>query len=205
MKTHLAKFTVILLVIISSCSKEYELNKSIFIPDKDYPSLPAYTEWGYNTFGALYDREPFINSDLRVPSKIVCTGGKTSFSLKGHIGESRYYYYESNEKPIILNFDLYGFVPVSFSNLIELNDTIIDLTNPLCKVSLTLDTVKYNVTVLNGSLNFKRAQNLMVDKQQYEIILSGIFDFQALINNEPTSISMGRFDVGIANDNFFKY
>ena len=45
----------------------------------------------------------------------------------------------------------------------------------------------------------------MVDKQQYEIILSGVFDFQALINNEPTSISMGRFDVGIANDNFFKY
>jgi hypothetical protein len=205
MKTQLIKFSIILLVIISSCSKEYELDKSIFIPDKDYPSLPAYTEWGYNTFGALYDREPFVNSDLKVPFKIVCTGGKTSFSLKGHIGKSSYYYYESNEKPIILNFDLLGFVPESLSNLIELNDTIIDLTNPLCKVSLTLDTVKYSLTILNGSLNFKRAQNLIVDKQQYEIILSGIFDFQALINNEPTSISMGRFDVGIANDNFFKY
>jgi hypothetical protein len=205
MNTHIAKFTLIILIIFSSCSKEYELDKSIFIPDKDYPSLPAYTEWGYNTFGALYDREPFVNTDFSVPTKIICTGGKTSFSLKGHMGESRYYYYESNDEPIILNFDLIGFEPESLSDLIELNDTIIDLTNPLCEVSITLDTVKYSATVLNGSLNFKRAQNLFIDKQQYEIILSGIFDFQAIINNEPTTISMGRFDVGIANDNFFKY
>jgi hypothetical protein len=205
MKTYLAKFTLILLIISSSCSKEYELDKSIFIADKDYPSLPAYTEWGYNTFGALYDREPFVNTDFSVPTKIICTGGKTSFTLKGHLGESRYYYYVSNGKPIILNFDLLGFVPESLSDLIELNDTIIDLRNPLCKVSLTVDTAKYSLTILSGSLNFNRAQNLIVDKQQYEIILSGIFDFQALINNEPTSISMGRFDVGIANDNFFKY
>lgn len=205
MRTQLIKYGIILLVIISACSKDYELDKSIFIQDKDYPYLPAYTEWGYNTFGALYDRQPFVNSDLKVPFKIICTGGKTSISLKGHIGESLYYYYHSNQKPIILNFDLIGFVPESLSNLIELHDTIIDLTSPLCKVSLTLDTVKYSLTVLNGSLNFKRAQNLIVDKQPYEIILSGIFNFQALINNEPTSISMGRFDMGIANDNFFKY
>ena len=207
MKTHFVRFTVILLVAIGfgSCDNEYELDKSIFIPDKDYPSLPAYTEWGYNTFGALYNREPFVNSDFSIPTKIICTGGKTSFSLKGHFGESRYYYYESDEKLITLNFDLLGFIPESLSNLIELNDSIIDLTNPLCKVSLTLDTVEYDVTVLNGYLNFKRVQYLFVDKQPYEIILSGIFDFQALINNEPSSISMGRFDVGIPSDIFFKY
>jgi hypothetical protein len=205
MKTHLAKFSLIFLIIISSCSKEYELDKSIFIPDKDYPGLPAYTEWGYNTFGALYDREPLVNTDFNVPTKIVCTGGKTSFSLKGHMGRSSYSYYVSYEKPIILNFDLYGFLPQSLSDLLELNNTTIDLTSSQCKVSITSDTIKFNVTILNGSLTFKRAQNLVVDKQQYEIVLSGIFDFQALINNEPTSISQGRFDVGIANDNFFRY
>lgn len=205
MKPYPVIFTFILLIISSSCSKEYELDKSIYISDKDYPSLPAYTEWGYNTFGALYDREPLVNTNYSVPTKIICTGGKTSFSLKGHLGGSEYYYYGSNENPIILNFDLLGFEPETLSDLIELNDTIIDLTNPLCKVSMASDTVNYSITVLNGSLNFKRAQNLIVDKQPYEIILSGIFDFQALINNEPTSISMGRFDVGIANDNFFKY
>jgi hypothetical protein len=204
MKTHIAALTFILL-IISSCSKEYELDKSIYIADKDYPGLPAYTEWGYNTFGALYDRKPFVNTDFNVPAKIISTGGKTSFSLIGHLGESNYNYYATSEKPITLNFDLLGFIPESLPDLIDLNDTIIDLTNPLCKVSLSLDTVKYDLTVLNGFLKFIRAQNLVVDKQQYEVILSGIFDFQALINNEPTSISVGRFDLGIANDNFFRY
>lgn len=205
MKTPDLKLFIFYLLILTSCSKEYELDKSIFIPDKEYPSLPAYTELGYNTFGALYDRQPFVNTDYNVPIKILNTGGKTSFSLKGHMGESKYHYYVSNEKSMILTFDLYGFQPGSLSDLTELNDTIIDLTNSLCKVTLTFDSVKYYATVLNGSLYFKKAQNLFVDKQQYEIVLSGVFDFQALIHNEPISITMGRFDLGIAKDNFFTY
>jgi hypothetical protein len=205
MKSNSIIIFVFLLIILSSCSKEYDLDRSIFIPDKDYPSLPAYSEWGYNTFGALYDRAPFVNTDYKVPAKIICSDEKTSFSLKGHVGESRYYYYESNENPIILNFDLYGFKPDSLSGLMALNDTVLNLTDPRCKVSLTLDTITYDATVLSGTLNFKRVQNLLVDKKQYEIILSGVFDFQALINNEPSTITLGRFDVGIATDNFYKY
>ena len=57
MKNNLIKITIGLAIILASCSKEFELDKSVFIPDKDYPDLPAYTEWGYNTFGALYDRD----------------------------------------------------------------------------------------------------------------------------------------------------
>lgn len=205
MKTHLVKFSIILMFIFCSCSKELELDKSIFIPDKDYPSLPAYTEWGYNTFGALIDREPFVYSDFKVPTKIICNGGKMSFSLKGHMGKSNYSYYDSNGKNAALNFDLYGIEPGSLSDLMKINDTIIDLSKPQCKVSITIDTVKKNIIVINGFLNFKRAQNIIVDKQQSEIVLSGTFDFQGIIKNEPSSISMGRFDLGIARDNFFKY
>ena len=204
MKMHLFKYRVICLVILVSCSEEYELNRSIFIADKDYPSLPAYTEWGHNTFGVLYDREPFINDDFSVPAKIINTGGKTSFSLRGHVGGSRYYY-PGNDNLIALNFDFYSFDPESWSDLVELNDTTIDLTYPLCKVSLVEDTVKYNATVLNGALHFRRAQNLIVDKQPYETILSGTFEFRALIKNEPSGFTSGRFDVGITSDNFFKY
>jgi hypothetical protein len=205
MKRDALIFSLVLLVLTCSCSKEYELDKSIFIPDKDFPGLPAYTEWGYNTFGLFYDREPFVNTDFSAPSKIICTGGKTTFSLKGHMGVSRYYYYVSDEKPMTLSFDLPGFVPGSLTDLLELDNTIIDLTDPLCKVTLTVDTARYSLEVLNGSLQFKRAQNLIVDKKQYEIILSGVFDFQALVNNEPSSFTNGRFDLGISRDNFFKY
>lgn len=204
MKINLIRITIGLVITLASCSKEFELDKSVFIPDKDYPDLPAYTEWGYNTFGALYDRELFLYNDINIPVKVINTGGKTSFTLKGHKGQSGSYYY-SNGNSMSLNFDLYGFLPASFSNMIELNDTIIDLTSPLCKVSLMVDTVKHQVVVLNGTLNFKRAQNLIVDKRQIEVILSGTFEIQALIENEPTSITAGRFDVGIGPDNFFKY
>ena len=87
MKTHFVRFTVILLVAIGfgSCDNEYELDKSIFIPDKDYPSLPAYTEWGYNTFGALYNREPFVNSDFSIPTKIICTIKISPIRAQGNI------------------------------------------------------------------------------------------------------------------------
>ena len=204
MKNNIIKITIGLAIILASCSKEFELDKSVFIPDKDYPDLPAYTEWGYNTFGALYDRELFLYNNSSVPAKVINTAGKTSFTLIGHKGQSGYSY-SNNENSMSLNFDLYGFQPASFSNLMALNDTIIDLTSPLCKVSLMVDTIKYQVAVLNGTLNFKRAQNLIVDKQQIEVILSGTFEFQALIDNEPTSITAGRFDVGIGTDNFFKY
>jgi hypothetical protein len=82
---------------------------------------------------------------------------------------------------------------------------VIDLTNPLCKVLVTIDTTKHEEHILNGILQFKRAQNLIVDKKQIEVILSGYFEFQALVDEEPISITLGRFDVGIGADNFFKY
>ena len=204
MKNNLIKVTFGFAIILASCSKEFELDKSVFIPDKDYPDLPAYTEWGYNTFGALYERELFLYNDISIPVKVINTGGKTSFTFKGHKGQSGSYYYNSDNS-MSLNFDLYGFLPASYTNLIELNDTIIDLAGPLCKVSLMMDSVEHQVVVLNGTLNFKRAQNLFVDKKQMEVILSGTFEIQALIENEPTSITAGRFDVGIGPDNFFKY
>lgn len=205
MKKHLIHVALITFFTVASCSKETELQKSIFIPDDDYPSLPAYSEWGYNTFGAYYDRELFIYSDNEVPVKIINTGGKTSFVLKGK-GSSSYDYYDPYYNTnMSICFDLYNFSPDSFSNLIILNDTIFDLTSPQCKVIVTIDTVKHEEKILNGNLHFIRAQKLIVDKNQIEVILSGYFEFQALVDEEPISVSLGRFDVGIGSDNFFKY
>ena len=43
------------------CSREYNLEQTIFIYDPEFQDLPIYSEWGYNTFGAYYDREAFIS------------------------------------------------------------------------------------------------------------------------------------------------
>ncbi|MBI4647991.1 MAG: hypothetical protein HY738_15750 [Bacteroidia bacterium] len=182
-----------LLLVFALFNKENELKKSVFIYDSEYPDLPAYSEWGYNTFGAYYDRDIFVSNNDIVPAK--------SFILDGQKGVSDY----DNSKEMIMTFDLSGLSPEQYSNLIILNDTIFDLENPLYKVLVSIDTIKYTANILSGELTFKRSQNLLVDKKQVEVILSGYFEFKALIDDEPVTISNGRFDVGISPDNFYSY
>ncbi|MCX6335006.1 MAG: hypothetical protein NT092_12005 [Bacteroidia bacterium] len=206
MKRLILYFPIALLLVFVSCSKEAELKKSVWISDEDYPDLPAYTEWGYNTFGAYFDMVPFIsNSYYSAPAKMINTGGKTSFILKGSNDSHSYYYYNNNSYNMSLAFDFYGFDPKVYTDLIYLNDLTVDLTGATVKVRVITDSSEKDLDILNGSIFFKRAQNLLVDKKLVEVILSGTFEFQALINNEPVSVSEGRFDIGIGKDNFFKY
>lgn len=192
-------------LIFAACSDEAELQKSVFIPDDDYPELPAYTEWGYNTFGAFYDRELFIYNVYEVPAKVVNTGGTTSFILNGTRGLYYYYDYSDGNNSMSVSFDLIGFLPQAYTDLVVLNDSVIDLKNPGCRVMVTMNGQKYQEEIIRGTLHFKRAQNLLVDKKQVEVILSGTFEYQALINEVPFSVSQGRFDVAVGKDNFYMY
>lgn len=198
------KYLLIILSLISSfltsCMKENELKKSVFIYDPENTDLPAYSEWGYNTFGAYYEREIFVSNDGLVPAKIIVSDTSFSFLLDGQKGSSYYY---SGYSEMLITFTLSGFMPAHYTDLALLNDSVIDLTNPSCYVFVTIDTVKYTADILNGNLNFNRIQILQVDQQQVEAILSGYFDFKAIINNKPVTISDGRFDVGIGPDNFY--
>jgi len=205
MKKLILFFPIIIVLITAACSEETELKKSVFIPDDVYSDLPAYTEWGYNTFGAYYDMVPFISNESGVPAKMINTGGKTSFMLKGHMSQGYYYYYDYNDEASLI-FDFYSFDPQVYTDLISLNDLTVDLTGSTCGVRVIRDTANYDLDILSGTLVFKRAQNLYVDKKLVEVILSGTFEFQALVDgDEPISVTLGRFDVGIGYDNFFRY
>lgn len=190
--------------LVTGCSKEYELKKSIFIPDPDFPDLPAYTEWGYNTFGAFYERQLFLYSEQEIPAKIIFTGGITSFVLKGQKNSYGYYYWD-NMKEMTLTFRLPDIQPASYSDLTILHKMKIDLGSENGIVTLFMDGETFEPEILQGELEFKRVQQLFVDTEETEVILSGVFSFQALVNGEPVSLSEGRFDVGIGNDNFFTY
>jgi hypothetical protein len=195
---------ITMMLLMVSCN-EYDLSKSIFIPDKANPDLPAYSEWGYNTFGAHYDREPFVNDNSAVPAKVISTGGITSFMLIGRLGPYSRYYNYGDQSAVTLSIKLPAFFVESRFDLLGLNDVIIDLNDPLCEVRLTINSLEKQVEILSGSLHFKRVQNLIVDKEPTMIILSGTFLMRALIDGVPSSISDGRFDVGIGDDNFFNY
>ncbi len=201
MKTRLIIFLSVLL-LFAACSKENELKDSIMIYDEEYPELPVYSEWGYNTFGAYYDRQVFISNYETVPAKVIVTNNEMSFLLDGQNG-SYYDYYGPSEMSIILRIP--GFTPEKYSDLLVLNDTILDLTNPDYELIVSIDTNHYTADILNGGFHFKRAQNLLVDEKQIEVILSGYFEFQALVGGKPITVSNGRFDVGIGTDNFYNY
>jgi hypothetical protein len=192
-------------LFFAACSDEAELQKSVFVPDEDFPELPAYTEWGYNTFGAYYDRELFIYNAYEVPAKVVNTEGTTSFILNGTRGLYYYYEYSPENNAMSLSFDLTGFLPQAYTDLVALNDSVIDLLDPDCRVMVTRDGQKYQEQIINGTLHFKRVQNLIVDKEQVEVILSGTFEYQALSNDVPFSVSLGRFDVAVGKSNFYRY
>jgi hypothetical protein len=200
MKKLLLIFSTSILIFLA-CSKENELKKSVFVYDEEFIDLPAYSEWGYNTFGAYYDRTPFVSNNTIVPAKVIVQNNAMSFVLAGPKQSESYY---SNSE-MTMTFKMPGFTPADYTGLLQLNDTVIDLSKSPYQVLVSIDTTHYTATILSGELMFKRAQNLMVDKKQIEVILSGYFEFKALINNKPITVSDGRFDVGISSDNFYRY
>jgi len=185
-----------LTLFVSSCSTDYSLDKSVFIEDVTNPGLPIYSEWGYNTFGAYIDREKFISENSQLPAKIIVNADTLNLTLKG-VMNSGY--------PVTLKFSIKGFAPADYPDLIMLNDTTIDLKNSKCTVTLNNYGKSNVLKIITGTLQFKRVQNLYVDKELSKAILSGYFSFKTFIQNEPVAISNGRFDLGIGYDNFYNY
>jgi hypothetical protein len=200
MKKYLFSLTGIFL-LLCACSKD-ELDRTIFIPDDDDSNLPAYTEWGYNAFGARYERDYFLVSNQFVPCKITYRSGMLNFSLIGNIKGSAASY--RDEGKMTLTFSFPSPPMRRYADLAALHDTTIDLTDASCVVRIEKGNVETVSTSRSGHLTFKRAQLLRVDEVENRIILSGTFDVQILVNNRPESFSDGRFDVGI-NKDFYSF
>jgi hypothetical protein len=200
MKSYWLALSMLMLLLLSGCSKENELKKSVYVPDSETPELPAYSEWGYNTFGAFYDRQVFRSSDDLVPVKVFSTDTAMQLILEGEIWHDSY---SGGKGDMSLTFILSGFTPATYEDLVLLNDSVVDLKDPRCSVRVAGDFIVQPVIILSGILYFKRVQNLSVDKQHIEAILSGYFELRAMINNIPVTISEGRFDVGIGSNNFY--
>jgi hypothetical protein len=100
------------------------------------------------------------------------------------------------------------FAPVDYTDLIALDQVSIDLTN---SNNYSMDIViepfvfEESVEILEGTFEFKRAQNLLVDKQQIGVILSGTFEFRVLVNGIPITVSNGRFDVNVGESDFYTF
>lgn len=190
---------LIIILGVFSCG-EPELQRSIFTPDPDFPELPQYSEWGYNTFGAYYDRQPFISNDADVPLKVIHEDANTSFVFTGQLGQVYDRFNSFSIRIVLVDFN-----PETYEDLMVLHDSTLNLRDPDYRVIFHSRFESDTVEILNGTFQFTRAQHLLVDKIPQEVILSGMFEFQAIVNEMPVTVSNGRFDVGVGAFNFFKY
>ena len=190
-QSKIVNYLIIAFFYIFSVSCTGVLDKTIFIPDETYPELPAYSEWGYNSFGAYYERNVFISTNDIIPCKIVYNNGVLNFLLSGKV---------SSEK-MILTFSFPLSEVKTIADLAVLHNKTLDLTEN-CTVKMEIKNAQTALEVSSGSLHFKRFQLLNVDEKFDRIILSGTFDVKFLKNGLPETVSNGRFDLGITNDNF---
>ena len=179
-------------MMMNSCVED-EMDRTIFIADESNPTLPAYTEWGYNSFGAIYDRNYFLVSRSVTPCKITYEKGMLNFYLIGKID----YDYNSS---MLLKFSFPSRQMNHFNDLTALNKTTINLLEDDCSVSIEVDGNEDAITILSGNLTFKRVQLLKIDGEENRVILSGLFELRFLRKGRPETISDGRFDMGINKD-----
>jgi hypothetical protein len=187
-------FYVNMLVLFCACA---DIDRTIFIPDDDDPNLPAYTEWGYNSFGAKYERLYFLADNNITPCKITYREGMVHFSLAGTLRADTYGDY-SEEMTLTISFPS---EPMSkYRDLLTLHERAIDLSDCSVGIEKSNDRDRAVISSVKGHLTFRRAQLLRIDEEENRAILSGDFDIQFLRNGIPESITGGRFDVGIYKD-----
>ena len=177
-------------LITNSCYQD-EMDRTIFIADTVDSNLPAYTEWGYNSFGALYERKYFLASEKIIPCKIIYEKGRMNFNLTGKI---------DRDIDMALKFTFPAPRMNHYKDLLVLNNTTINLLDDNCSVKIETNSKEDNITLISGNLIFKRAQLLTIDGDVNRVILSGVFELRFLKEGSPETISNGRFDFGINND-----
>jgi len=185
-------YLVTVCMTIVSCSDAgSELDRTIFIPDAENSSLPAYSEWGYNSFGAVYEKSIFVVNNSIPPFKIMFHNDSLRLLLSGITTEAQ----RSDKMELIIAFPC---EPMdTYTDLLSLHKQKVDLTES--KVSLSIGGNAHQVlNVLSGEFYFKRVQLLSVDDKENRVILSGTFELRYLADNGFANyFTDGRFDFGI--------
>ncbi len=204
--------TIILLFSIALAGCEVGTNAYpptddlIFIPDAYYPQLPAYSEKGYNTFGAIFERSYFVVDRNVVPLKILYRNNNLEISLNGVRKTGSSYYYDDQITGMSMTFTFPFEECLSYEDLIKLHNMPIDLTGAGCKVALSIenDSITKELDVVEGQFFVRRAQTFVIDEVKEAIILSGVFYIKYKENDKYYLIKNGRFDLSV-DDLYFNY
>ncbi|GHV65575.1 hypothetical protein FACS1894199_06610 [Bacteroidia bacterium] len=201
-KTLFAFYSFLLLLSFGCSSNDANMDGTIFIPDETNLSLPAYTEWGYNTFGAKYERSYFLVAKNVVPCKITYRNDSLNFVLIGHWGTDSFENY--GQGPMRLAFSFPMPLINDYTGLATLDGKVIVLPDEPCVVTMVKgNSTETTLVPISGKLTFKRAQLLEVDDVVDRVILSGTFNLKYLVSGLQETFSEGRFDIAIGDPDFW--
>lgn len=182
-------------LILMSCKKESTLSGSYIIPDPTNPSLPIYSESGYNSFGAMFDDNSMTKSQYPYNSGFVYITTDTMSVFKMN--------FVSYSCMVSIDFKLKDIFPSNYTELLVLDGKTYNFKEPNSSFALYYDKTPVDYQLIDGKIEFHKVQPLRIDEIVCGTVLSGYFSMKFIVDNQPHSIYDGRFDVCVEDYNFY--
>jgi len=188
------------LIVMNACSKS-DFKETQYIADPDFPGLPIYSEMGYNTFGAYINQNVFYCNQNDRPFYLVADRDNLTMTLYGWCNND--------------NFNMVFTLPIDTTYHLEDYHSLLALDGK----SFTIDTVPTSCivkmegryapeieSIYSGYIKFEKVQQVLVDKADAEVVVSGKFQFRAFTpDGTRIDVTGGRFDLGVDNANFVNF
>ena len=173
---------------LTACSKS-DFKETQYIEDPEYPGLPIYSEMGYKSYGN--NRKFYLVADRE----------GLSMTLYGWLN--------GHSLSMIFNFPIdTTFVLNDYHDLLKLDGMsfAIDTTDTSCRLKMEGPYAPEIASIYSGKITFDHVHQVVVDKEDKEVVVSGKFQFRAFTpNGTRIDVSGGRFDLGVDNSNFVNY
>lgn len=190
------------LLMMSACDK-VDLKETIYQDDSDYPGLAVYSELGYNTFGAYLNNQVFSipRYGSNRPFYLVADREGLSLNLYGE--------YAGHELNMTFNIPLDStFILNDYHDLLALDGQRFNIDTTSTNCTLLMDGY-YTPTIesiYSGWIRFEKIQQVIVDKEDEEVIVAGKFQFRAFTpDGTRLDVVGGRFDLGVDETNFVNF
>ena len=190
------------LLAMTACSKS-DFKETQYISDPDFPGLPIYSEMGYNTFGAYINEQVFSVSHY---------GSNRPFYLvadREHLTMTLYGWREGTNLNMVFTLPIDTTYHLEdYHSLLALDGKTftIDTTPTSCNVEFEGYYAPEIESIYSGYIKFEKVQQVLVDKTDAEVVVSGTFQFRAFTYlGTRIDVTGGRFDLGVDNANFVNF
>jgi hypothetical protein len=177
-----------------------------FIADPLDPRMPAYTEKGANTAGALIDNRIWIASSLEGPGSNEIFGDEKMFFFFSGASDSLFVAFQSgklrmNNSTISVGFYIPGPVIRDTEDLYDLEGRTISLDGQTHYGQLFYGGYR----TINGPVGDHRGtgalhfRNIAQSEDSARVNVSGTFGFDIMIDSVLHTVHSGRFDYAVGN------